>query len=106
MFTEVVKSQKQEKVVSLQDIKTSQVGQKKINEFLKYLSDLPLYQINNEIDFLLSEIDLSTFEREAFWKLDAIMNLLEDRSSPGAAKLIRKIRGQVYDRVRQMYKMT
>ena len=105
MFAQLQKSNR-EKVVSLQDVKTTQVGQKKIQEFLNYLSDLPLYQINHEIDFLLSQVDLSTFDREAFWKIDAIMNLLENRSSPGAARLIRKIRGEVYDRVKSMYHLS
>ena len=90
-------------LISLNDMRINKVAEKVIKEYQEYLSELNLQQINHEIDYLLSEINLSTYDKEAFWKLDSVMQLLEQRSSTGAAKLIRKIREEVYDRVRLMY---
>lgn len=93
-------------VITLGEAKTYQRNKKLLEEYQNYLSELSLHQINNEVEYLLAEIDLSTYDREAFWRLDSVMQLLENRSTTGAANLIRKIREEVYDRVRSIYQIS
>lgn len=97
--------EKSKDVVSLGDIKTLNLTKRMVEEYQQYLIELSLQQINHEVEYLLSEIDLSTYDREAFWRLDSVMQLLENRSTTGAANLIRKIREEVYDRVRVIYQL-
>ncbi len=97
--------EKNKHIVSLGDAKSYHLGKKLIEEYQQYLSELSLQEINHEVEYLLEEIDLSTYDREAFWRLDAVMHLLENRSTTGAAKLIRKIREEVYERVRSIYQL-
>ncbi len=99
------KLEKSKDVVTLGEIKTFNLNKRMVEEYQQYLSELSLQQINHEVEYLLSEIDLSTYDREAFWRLDSVMQLLENRSTTGAANLIRKIREEVYDRVRSIYKL-
>jgi hypothetical protein len=97
--------EKNKHIVQLGDAKSYQLGKRLIEEYQSFLADLSLQELNHEVEYLLEQIDLSTYDREAFWRLDAVMHLLENRSSTGAAKLIRKIREEVYDRVRSIYKL-
>lgn len=97
--------EKNKNIVCFGEAKNYQIGKKMIEEYQQYLAELTLHQINHEVEYLLEEIDLSTYDREAFWRLDAVMNLLEDRSTTGGAKLIRKIREEVYERVRTIYQL-
>jgi hypothetical protein len=90
-------------LVTMTDFKDQKQLRKLSEEYQIYLEDLSINLLSHEVDYLLSEIDLSTYDKEAFWRLDSVMQILENRSSTAAAKLIRKIREEVYDRVRTMY---
>lgn len=100
------KFEKSKDVVTLGEIKTFNLKKRMVEEYQYYLSELNIQNINHEVEFLLSEIDLSTYDREAFWRLDSVMQLLENRSTTGAANLIRKIREEVYERVRSIYQLS
>lgn len=100
------KFEKSKDVVTLGEIKSFNLTKRMVEEYQQYLTELSLQQINHEVEYLLSEIDLSTYDREAFWRLDSVMQLLENRSTAGAANLIRKIREEVYERVRGIYKLS
>jgi polyphosphate kinase 2 (PPK2 family) len=85
---------------SLQDLKKTK---KEEQAYAAYLVDLSMKELSYEIDFLLSKISLKQFDKNNFQKIDEIINLLESRSTAGAAHLIRKIRQEIYERVKKFY---
>ena len=89
--------------VSLAEVKSYQYNKKVIDEYQSFISTLSLQEINNEVEYLLSEIDLVKLNKEVFIKLDSIMQILEKRSSKEAATLIRKIREEVYHQIQDIY---
>lgn len=99
------KHEQDKNIVSISEIKALHLNKRMIDDYQQYLRELSLQQINHEVEYLLSEIDLSTYDREAFWRLDSVMHLLENRSTADAATLIRKIREEVYERVRTIYQL-
>lgn len=92
-------------VVNIQSLKNSKIQQQNLNDYKEYIQGLDLLEIKHEMDFLLNNIDLKEYDRAQFWKLDAIIHLLETRSSAGAARLIRKIREEIYTRVKDFYEI-
>jgi len=93
------------KVFSFEKMKNNKNFLENITHYKSYIQMLTTLETQQEIDYQLSQINLEIYDRLHFCKIDSIISILENKSTPEAAHLIRKIRNEIYQRVKDFYQV-
>jgi len=91
------------KIFSFDKVKSDKKLLESITIYKSYIQTLSILEVQQEIDYQLSQINIEIYDRLHFCKIDCIISILENRSTPEAAGLIRKIRHEIYQRVKNFY---